>query len=82
MGDRAYACRVKRSNFGAIISEHPKSSLDEIHAWLQMHGDGYFIRDEEHESFDCTFMPLDLFEVVYRFVGFRPNEMFHPIEFS
>jgi hypothetical protein len=27
-------------------------------------------------------MPLDLFEVVYRFVGFRPNEMFHPIEFS
>lgn len=78
---QAYACRIKPSNFSAISSEHPYFNLEELHEWIKTHEDGYFIRDEDHRPFDCTYMDMLVFEEVYRFERFRADELFHPIAF-
>ena len=79
---QAYAIRVTPSNFGAISSENPYFNLEELHEWLDAHGDGYFIRDEDHEPFDNVYMDMTIFEEIYRFEGYRPDQMFHPITFK
>lgn len=73
----AYACRLIEVNYGAIKSEKPGFDLEETRAWVETHGDGFFVRDEDYKVFDCEYIADVAFHQMYAFESFRQNEIFH-----
>lgn len=68
----AYACRLTAENIPAIASEHPKFSRKELADWVDKHGSGYFVRDEDRPAFDCRYMMEETLTQIYDFE--RGNE--------
>jgi len=72
-----YACRMNEDNYGAIASEKPGFDLAEARQWVEEHGAGFFIRDEEFKKFDLEYMPDLVFHQIYVFDEFKPTDVFH-----
>jgi hypothetical protein len=75
----AYACRISSENFGAIKSENPNFTLEGLEAWLEQHGSGFFLRDE-NSVFDCEYMTDEVFHQIYTFQAFDMNAVFHRLD--
>lgn len=71
MGSRnAYAVAVTEENIRGVIRSEagPNFDLEFALAWLEEHGEGWFLRDEE-SPLDCQFfMPL-VFVEMYQFAS-------------
>lgn len=76
---QAYAVRLNEDNYGAIASEKPGFDLEHTRTWVEDHGGGFFIRDEESKAFDCEYMADVVFHQIYTFERFSPNDIFHKI---
>ena len=75
---RAYACRLSERNFGAIASEKPGFDMEDTIAWLNEHGEGYFVRDED-SPWDCNYLSDVVFHEIYAFEYDDKEAIFRPI---
>lgn len=82
MGSRnAYAVAITEDNIrGVICSEAgPGFDLDFALAWLEEHGEGWFLRDEE-SPLDCQFfMPLVFVEMYMFTSSLDSNSLFRQV---
>lgn len=74
----AYACRISVENTQIIASENPTFNLDEFKVWLEVHEDGYFLRDEG-SLFDCKYLAVEVFKELYAFEPGGESEIFRRI---
>lgn len=75
-----YAVRLNEENYQAVASEKPGFDLEATRIWVEDHGGGFFIRDEESTAFDCEYMVDLVFHQIYEFESFNENEIFHKIK--
>lgn len=71
MGSRnAYAVAITEENLRGVIRSEAGSNFDLEFAlaWLEEHGEGWFLRDEE-SALDCQFFMPMVFVEMYQFVS-------------
>lgn len=76
----AYAIRVTEANIKSIILSEAGESYNVIDAlkWLQEHGEGWFLRDED-SVLDCKFFRPEIFTVMYKFVDYDDGRLIHQV---
>lgn len=62
------ACEASEANMSFMISEGGRTFSPQLaREWLEKHGEGYFIRDENDKAFDCQLMTKTMFDATYFF---------------
>ena len=78
MGD-AYVCRVTEENMPAIASEFGKGwDRDKVVRWLEVHEEGYFLRDPS-SVLDCNFFVPAVFYRMYMFENDDTHALFRRV---
>jgi len=76
----AYVVAITEENIKGVIRSEAGLDFDLDYAldWLEEHGEGWFLRDEE-SPLDCQFFEPEVFKEFYIFSSMNDNSLFRQV---